>query len=344
MSQPDVGAPSSPRKRLISIAIPVLNEASNVERAYEAVTRVMEEELGDYDYEIVFTDNHSADETFEILMALGSRDSRVRAVRFSKNFGYQNSILTGYALCRGDAAVQLDCDLQDPPELIPEFVREWEAGSRVVYGVRRSRAEGPVITLLRRVFYRGLGRLSEDPLPTDAGDFRLLDRLVIDQLVHLTDPNPYLRGSIAWIGYGQKGIEYDRRARLSGRSNFSGAQLASLAIDGLLAHSALPLRFAAYVGVGTGVVALLGGIGYLVGRFWLGQDWPAGFATLAFLVLTSLSVNAIFLGLIGEYLSRIYVQLKGRPLTIIEESVNVPGSPRSFRPGGSVQGAGPRPG
>jgi dolichol-phosphate mannosyltransferase len=307
MSQPDVGAPSSPRKRLISIAIPVLNEASNVERAYEAVTRVMEEELGDYDYEIVFTDNHSADETFEILMALGSRDSRVRAVRFSKNFGYQNSILTGYALCRGDAAVQLDCDLQDPPELIPEFV-------------------------------------SEDPLPTDAGDFRLLDRLVIDQLVHLTDPNPYLRGSIAWIGYGQKGIEYDRRARLSGRSNFSGAQLASLAIDGLLAHSALPLRFAAYVGVGTGVVALLGGIGYLVGRFWLGQDWPAGFATLAFLVLTSLSVNAIFLGLIGEYLSRIYVQLKGRPLTIIEESVNVPGSPRSFRPGGSVQGAGPRPG
>ena len=330
-----MSAPDATRPRLLSVVLPVLNEGANIERAHREATRVMEWLAPRYDYEIGFTDNHSTDDSFAILDKLAARDPRVRVARFSRNFGYQNSILTGYALCRGDAAVQLDCDLQDPPDMIPELIESWEQGHRVVYGVRRSRAgsEGKALTAMRALFYRAMAGLSEDPLPIDAGDFRLIDRVVIDELVRLTDYNPYLRGSISWIGFQQTGIEYDRHAREAGETNFSASQLVSLAVDGLLAHSVLPLRLATYVGVATGVLALLGGVGFGVGRFAFGQAWPAGFATLALIMLFSLSLNAIFLGLIGEYLSRIFMQLKGRPLTIIEEARNLPEAPGSFRAG-----------
>ncbi|MBI4704853.1 MAG: glycosyltransferase family 2 protein [Deltaproteobacteria bacterium] len=307
-------------RKLLSIVVPVYQEELNVEPCYRALKAVLAE-LGErYDHEIVFTDNHSRDGTWAQVVALAARDERVRAFRFSRNFGFQRSIYTGYMLARGDAAVQIDCDLQDPPELIAEFVAKWEAGAKVVYGVRRSRPEGWLITLVRRAFYRLINRLSEDELPHDAGDFRLVDRQVLDVLRQIQDDRPYLRGTLATLGFVQRGIPYDRSARARGESKFSLRDLCALGLDGILSHSTVPLRLATYTGLVVSVLTSLGIVGYIVGKVLYGQSWPAGFATTTLLILLSLSLNALFLGVIGEYVGRIYQQVRRRPLTVIEES------------------------
>jgi glycosyltransferase involved in cell wall biosynthesis len=308
--------------KLLSIIVPVYNEEANVEPLYDAVNQTLERLADRYRWEFVFTDNCSTDCTFERLNRLAARDSRVRIYRFTRNFGFQRSILTGYRLARGDAAVQIDCDLQDPPELILEFVRLWEAGFKVVYGVRRSRPDPALLHMMRRVFYRVIARLSSDNLPVDAGDFRLIDRCVLDLLHLYRDENPYLRGYIGSLGYQQVGVPYDRSERKHGESSFRFGSLVDLAVDGIVSHSTLPLRLASVVGLGLSILATLAIAVYFL--LWLAHDksWPAGFATLAFLVLLSLALNAIFLGIIGEYLARIYSQVKPHPLTIVERMVD----------------------
>lgn len=307
---------------LVSIVCPVFNEEGNIFPLYDAVCRVFDGVKDRYDFEIVFTDNHSGDGTFAELTSLAAKDARVRVFRFSRNFGFQRSIYTGYTQARGAVAVQIDCDLQDPPELILEFLREWEAGNAVVYGVRRSRKEGFVITQVRKVFYRLIDFLSEDRLPLDAGDFRLVDRRVLDVLGRVHDESPYLRGTLASVGFQQKGVPYDRAARTHGESKFSIGDLFKLAFDGILAQSTVPLRLATYTGLGCSVVTFCGVIWFTVGKFFFGQNWPAGFALTTVLILFSLSINALFLGILGEYVGRIYRQVRQRPLTIIEHSID----------------------
>jgi len=309
-------------KKLLSIVVPVYNEAGNIEPLYEAVTTALEEIADDYDLELVFTDNHSDDATFEELEALAERDPRVRVFRFSRNFGFQRSILTGYQRCRGDAAVQIDCDLQDPPEVIVDFVREWEDGYKIVYGKREKRKEGFFITVTRKIFYRLIDALSEDRLPYDAGDFRLIDRQVLDELCKLRDHRPYLRGALATMGFEQRGVAYERAARTRGESKFSLKDLFGLALDGILSHSTVPLRVATYVGLLVSLLTFFGLLFYLVAKLAFGVDWPAGFATTAMLILLTLSLNSLFLGIIGEYLGRIFHQVRDRPLTIIETSID----------------------
>lgn len=307
---------------LISIVVPVYNEEPNILPFHDRVSRVTAE-LGDrYRFEFVFTDNHSTDRTFEILSALVETDPRVRAYRFSRNFGFQRSILTGYMQCRGIAAVQLDVDLQDPPELITEFIRIWEEGADVVYGVRIQRQEGRGITAARSLFYRIIDLLSEEKLPVDAGDFRLISRRIIDLLCSYPDATPYLRGTIATLGFRQVGVPYKRSARERGESKFPFRKLLSLALDGILNHSTVPLRFGTYFGMVVSVLTLVMMVGYAVGRLVFGQAWPAGFTTLAALILISISINAMLLGIIGEYLGRMYRQQRAGPVSIIERSVD----------------------
>ncbi len=318
-----MNAPGDPGgRKLISIVVPVYNEQGNIDRLHEAVTAILKQVADRYDYEFVFTDNHSSDDTFFELARLAERDPKVRAFRFSRNFGFQRSILTAYRKARGDAAIQLDCDLQDPPELLLDFIREWEAGFKVVYGVRRSRKEGFLITLARKMFYRIIDLLSEDELPYDAGDFRLVDRVALDQLLLQDDYKPYIRGALATMGFDQKGIPYDRSARTLGESKFKLRDLFALAIDGILSHSTVPLRAATYTGLLVSALTFLALVGYVVGSVLFRKDWPAGFATLVLLILLSLSLNALFLGIIGEYLGRIYHQVRHRPLTIVERAID----------------------
>jgi len=243
--------------KFLSIIVPVYNEEANVEPLYEAVNRVLHPIADRYRWEFIFTDNCSSDRTFECLDRIASRDPRVRVYRFTRNFGFQRSILTGYRLARGDAAVQIDADLQDPPELIIDFVKLWEAGYEVVYGVRRSRPEPVVLRAMRRIFYRLIAWLSNDDLPVDVGDFRLVDRRVLDLLHLYRDENPYLRGYIASLGYRQVGITYDRAKRERGKTSFGLGSLVKLALDGIVSHSTLPLRLARFVGVALSALAIL---------------------------------------------------------------------------------------
>ena len=319
--------PSAIPRPLISIVVPVFNEQDNVNRLHVEVTKVMATLADRYDYEILFTDNCSTDRTFELIAELALVDRRIRALRFSRNFGFQRSVLTGLLNARGDAVIEIDCDLQDPPQLIPEFLHHWEAGNRVVYGIRRKREEGWFINNARKAFYRTINALSEVPLPNDAGDFRLVDRRVIEELRRQEDDQPYVRGAIAAVGFRQIGIPYDRDARLKGKSNFSWGDLCTLAIDGLLNHSIVPLRLATFTGIIVSILTLLGSFAFFFGKLFLGRDWPAGFATLIIVVLLSLSLNTVFLGIIGEYLGRVYRQVKKRPLTIIAERIDPDGEP-----------------
>jgi len=307
---------------LISLVVPVFNEEANIGPFYQAVVAVTQELEPAYRFEFVFTDNHSADRTFALLKALTEKDSRVHAYRFSRNFGFQRSIMTGYARARGDAAIQLDVDLQDPPELIARFLEEWQGGADVVYGVRVKRQESWIVNMQRVVFYRLLDRLSEDKIPVDAGDFRLISRRVIDLLKSFEDARPYLRGTIATLGFNQIGIDYNRGARKRGATKFSLYENVMLALDGIVNQSVVPLRAATYVGIGVSFATVLAIFGYLIAYYTVGFRAPAGFTTITTLILGSLSINAMLLGILGEYIGRMYLQMKKRPLSIVERELH----------------------
>ncbi|HEY0760331.1 MAG TPA: glycosyltransferase family 2 protein [Acidisarcina sp.] len=311
-------------KPLISIVVPVFNEEVNIFPFYEALVPITQQLRSECDFEFVFTDNHSTDRTPVLLRELARKDPRVRAYRFSRNFGYQRSIMTGYAKAKGAAAVQLDCDLQDPPELLGEFLRIWrDEGADVVYGVRVKRQESWSNQMSRVVFYRLIDKLSEDKIPVDAGDFRLISRRVIDLLKEYEDPQPYLRGTIAAMGFKQVGVPYHRNARTRGESKFSFSKMVALALDGILNHSTVPLRFSTFFGLLVSLLTFLLVLGYTAFKLLTKAQWPAGFTTLVAIQLGSLSINAMFLGIIGEYLGRLYTASRRRPLTIIEDVIHL---------------------
>ena len=310
-----------PPRPLVSILVPVLNEEATVEHCYRTVKAILAD-LPGYDHEIVFSDNRSTDATFPILRGIAAADPRVRVIRLARNYGYQRSLLIGYKKVTGDCAIQIDCDLQDPPELIPEMLEKWREGHQVVYGIRRSLRDGAVTSLARRGFYRVMNRLSGDVLPTDVGEFRLVDRRILDELRRVDDTSPYLRGLIGAMGFDQTGILYDRRERIAGRSKFPLKPMIALAMDGLLNHSLLPLRIASVVGLLVGSFTFLMIFAYLIARLTFGSSWPGGFATTTLLLLSSITLNSLFLGIIGEYLGRIFMQSKHQPNPLIDTYLN----------------------
>jgi glycosyltransferase involved in cell wall biosynthesis len=305
---------------LVSLVVPVFNEEDNVVPFYADVRRVIDPLASRFNFEFVFTDNHSTDRTPELLRELARTDPRIRAYRLSRNFGYQRSILTAYLKCSGDAAIQLDCDLQDPSDMIVQFLDRWQEGYDVVYGTRVSRLESWKWSLARKVFYWLVDFLSEDPIPLDAGDFRLVSRRVIEELRRIDDTRPYLRGTIATLGFNQLGISYNRGAR--GASKFSIYDNVMLALDGIINQSVVPLRVATYVGLSVSFATILAIFGYLVAHFTVGFRAPAGFTTITVLILGSLSINAMLLGILGEYLGRMYLQMKRKSLSIVERELH----------------------
>lgn len=317
---------NSSNQQLISIVVPVYNERENIDSFFARVVPILESLNPEFDYEIVVTDNCSTDGTFDRLLEIAERNRRVTVFRFSRNFGYQKSILTGLLKAHGAAAIQLDCDLQDPPELIPEFLRLWKDGNQVVYGIRKKRQEGFLITGIRKLFYCLINAISNEELPADAGDFRLMDRKILEELRKFNDDRPYIRGTIASLGFRQIGIPYERAERTNGESKFSVLELFALAGDGILNHSLVPLRLATYTGLLLSFTSLTLMLGYIVAKLVFQLEWPGGFTTLIVAILFSFGMLSVFLGIIGEYVGRIHQQLKDRPITIIEQSVNARGS------------------
>ncbi len=307
------------RKKLVSIIVPVFNEVENIDPLLERLDPVSNSLADRYAFEYVFVDDGSDDGTFELLARRATENRRIRVLSFSRNFGFQRAIITGLLECRGDAAIQIDADLQDPPELFPEFLEQWEAGNDVVYGVRRGREEGRLQNFSRKAFYRVINALSEDHLPLDAGDFRLVSRRVIEALDEVDDYHPYLRGAIASFGFDQVGVTYDRSARKRGESKLKLRKLISLGTDGILFHSVIPLRIAMWVGLIMTTIMLFGIGTYIYGKTVLNDQLPPGLATTVVLIMTGIILNALFLGIIGAYVGRIYQQVKRRPFTIISE-------------------------
>ncbi|MBQ4854720.1 glycosyltransferase [Rhodanobacter sp. B2A1Ga4] len=306
---------------LISITIPVLNEALNLDALYARLEALGTRMADRCNLEFVFTDNHSSDATWEKLAVLARRDPRVRAVRFSKNFGFQRSILANYMHTRGAAVLQLDADLQDPPELLEQFFALWKQGFHVIYGVRHSRPEGFLLRRFRRLGYWVIDKISEHPVPREAGDFRLLDRKVITALTRFRSSEPYLRGIIASMGFNQRGIPYDRAARQAGSSKFGLGQLIRLGLTGVFNHSVVPLRIASVTGMLILGLSVLGAIYYFFLKLFH-PELPRGLASVHILILFGIGFQSLLLGILGEYLLRIYKILRHEPVAIIEESLN----------------------
>jgi dolichol-phosphate mannosyltransferase len=307
---------------LISISIPVYNEEGNITALYQRLDALATAMADECNLEFVFTDNSSTDNTWPMLEALAVHDRRIRAIRFSKNFGFQRSILANYMHTRGDAVLQIDADLQDPPELLREFLALWRQGYHVVYGIRRSRPEGRFIHAFRKIGYWFIDRISEHPIPRNAGDFRLVDRKVIDALQEQRSAEPYLRGLIAGMGFKQIGVTYDRYARVAGTSKFGVAQLIRLGLTGVFNHSLVPLRLATVAGIVILSLSAAGTLYYLVLKL-LFPDFPRGLASLHILILFGIGFQSLLLGILGEYLLRIYRILRREPIAIIQDSLNL---------------------
>ncbi|MBB6309042.1 glycosyltransferase family 2 protein [Xanthobacter tagetidis] len=305
-------------RKLITFCIPVYNESANIERLIARLQSTAASLAARYDFEFLFTDNSSEDDTVAKLKAAAVSEPRIRVIRLSRNFGFQKSILTNYLNARGDALIQLDADLQDPPEMAADFLALWERGYKVVYGIRRKRLESHLMQRLRKAGYAFISNLSDEPIPLDAGDFRLIDRVIVEALQEYNDYAPYLRGAIATLGYPQIGIEYDRAQREAGKSNFGIREVIKLGMDGLFSTSMVPLRLATWVGVIALAVSVLAIPVYVIARY-TNPSFPAGFASIYIFILISMGVNALLLGVFGEYIGRIFRNTRGGPMTIVQE-------------------------
>lgn len=306
--------------KLVSLVVPVYNEAEVIGEMYRRLTSVASA-LPDLEYELVVVDDGSRDTGYAALRALAQSDPRLRVLKLSRNFGHQTAITAGIDVARGDAIVVIDADLQDPPEVIPEMVVRWREGFDVVYGVRAKRSGETMVKLATAsVFYRILDRMTNISIPVDAGDFRLLSRRAADQLCAMREKDRFVRGLISWIGFRQIGVLYQREARFAGETKYPFRKMLKFAIDGLTSFSTIPLKLATWLGYFASALAFL----YLASVFvqkWLGRT-VEGWATIMVAVLFMGGVQLICLGIMGEYIGRIFTEAKQRPLYVVEEFVN----------------------
>ncbi len=306
----------------ISVVTGVYNEEETVRDVYEVIKKVFSGLSETYDYEHIFMDNCSTDETVSILKEIASRDKRVKILAYSRNFGPQRSGMVGYRYACGDAVIVYEGNLKDPPELIPTFVKYWEDGYDVVYGVREKTSDMFLISFMRKAFYRIVNALSGEKLPLDAGGFRLVSRKVVDELVKLDDHNPYIRGLIASIGFEQIGIPYARRARPKGASKSNLGYLIDFAINAVISYSIAPMRLCTYTGLGLSLLSFLTALIYIILKFTVaGAQIPAVAAVIIMVLLFS-GVQLFFLGVIGEYVGAIHSQVRRKPSVIIKEKIN----------------------
>jgi dolichol-phosphate mannosyltransferase len=303
---------------LVSVSAPVLNEEEILETFYGRVR----DALDGFDWELVLVDDGSTDGTPELLAELADRDPRVRVIEFSRNFGYQAAVAAGLDHCRGDVVVTIDADLQDPPELIPELIAEWSHGADVVYAVRRERkGETRIKIVTARWFSKLFTRLAELDIPTNVGDFRLLDRRAVSALRRMPERNRFMRGMTVWVGFQQSSVPYDRDPRYAGDTRYRWRTLLKISLDAISSFSHVPLQIATLLGFAVSFIAFLGIPYVIVSRIF--DVYVEGLSSILFAILFLGGVQLITLGIIGEYISRIYDEVKGRPLYLVRARHNV---------------------
>lgn len=302
----------------ISAIIPSYNEQENVGLMYERMSKVLSK-ISD-DYEIIYVNDCSRDETLLRIKALAEKDKHVKYVSFSRNFGHQIAVSAGLDVCQGDAVVIIDGDLQDPPELIEQMYEKYNEGYKVVYARRTSRdGETWFKKFTAKMFYRILASMTSIDIPVDVGDFRLIDKVIVKHLRNMPEKSKYIRGQISWIGYKQTFVDYHRDARIYGTTNYPLKKMLRFALDGITAFSDKPLKIASGLGIFSAIVSLLALVYALVSHFCF-NNTITGWTSLILSVLFIGGVQLITIGIIGEYIARINNDVRNRPLYIVEES------------------------
>jgi glycosyltransferase involved in cell wall biosynthesis len=307
----------------LSVIIPIFNEAPVIDELDRRLREVMGRlEASVRSWEVLFIDDGSRDTSLQMLRAMAQTERRFKVVSFARNFGHQMAITAGTDMAEGDAVVIMDADLQDPPEVVLEMIDRWREGFDVVYGVRRSRAgETAFKRATAAIFYRLLNSMLGVSIPVDAGDFRLISRPVVLTLRALRERHRFVRGMVAWVGFKQSALYYDREARFAGETKYPLSKMLRVALDAITSFSVLPLRMSTWLGVGAGLVAIAYALFAIYVRVYLSSVVP-GWTTIMIAVALGTSAQLFMTGVLGEYVGRIYEELKRRPLYITAEKVN----------------------
>lgn len=312
----------------LSVVVPCMNEELVIAETANRLVAVFES--AQISFELVFVDDGSKDRTPAILRDLQAGDSRVRVVRLSRNFGHQVAITAGVEHASGDAVAVIDADLQDPPEVLLEFLNKWLEGYDVVYGVRTFReGESAFKTGTAKLFYRLIGRLSETEIPLDTGDFRLMDRRVVDSLLSMPERDRFVRGMVSWLGFSQVAVPYRRAARFAGETKYPLLKMIKFAIDGIVSFSTVPLRVATWLGFLASGISVLGIAVVLLERYFHVLGLVRGWSSTVIAVLFIGGVQLVCMGIIGEYVGRIYGEAKRRPLYIVRERIGFDSKPNA---------------
>lgn len=316
---------SSTARKLLSVVVPAFNEQEVLPQTFARLTAVGQRLLADgMSYELIFVNDGSLDSTGDILNAFAAADPHVRAVHLTRNFGHQAALTAGLTLAGGDVIAVMDCDLQDPPELLPQFLAHWREGFQVIFAIRKKRKEWAGPRLAYWAFYRLLAAISDLPIPLDSGDFCVMDRHALDLLNSLPERQRFVRGLRTWIGLRQTGITYERDARQAGRPAYTLKGLMRLAMDGLVSFSSVPLRWVTRLGLLSALAAVVLGMIVVIARTFIpgsAARFPWGWSSTACLILVTSSIQLLSLGVIGEYLARIFLEVKGRPTFLIANIV-----------------------
>ncbi len=305
---------------LLSIIVPVYNEEKNIPELLKRLNPI----LSKYNFELIFVDDGSTDASAQIIKNLAKKDKKIKLISFQRNFGHQMALSCGYKHAKGDCVISLDADLQDPPEVIDKMIKKWQEGYEVVYGQRLDRQTDSFFKKTTAdLFYKLMNALSDVPIPQHVADFRLLDKKVVSFLNSLPEKARFLRGLVAWPGFKSTIVKYKREKRFTGKTHYTLSKMINFALDGIIAFSVKPLRLAIYLGFLVAFLGFLGIIYAIVGKFLFPEHWVTGWTALFVGIMFLGGVQLITIGIMGEYIGKIYQQVKNRPLYVIKETVNL---------------------
>jgi glycosyltransferase involved in cell wall biosynthesis len=304
--------------KLISIIVPVFNEEDNINVLYERVRQVVK----DYEYEIIFVNDGSKDKTEMLVNRICEQDKNVKLINFARNFGHQIAITAGMDYCKGDAVIVIDADLQDPPEMIPKLIEKYNEGYHVVYAVRKKRkGETLFKKATAKIFYRLLKSITDIDIPVDTGDFRLISREVCDVLKSMKEKNRFVRGLVSWVGFNQIGIEYVRDERYAGETKYPLKKMIKFSLDGISSFSTKPLKLSISLGFIMTIIAFIYAIYAIINKLFF-NGVQSGWTSIIVLIILIGGIQMIMLGIVGEYIARIFDESKQRPLYVVRSVVN----------------------
>lgn len=304
------------KEKLISLVVCCYNEQENIQTFYNKIKEVFNEIS--YPYEIIFVDDGSKDNTYYNLSILNKVDPNVKVVSLSRNFGKEIALSAGLAFAKGNAVIPMDVDLQDPPEVIPQFIKKWEEGYDVVYGIRSKRENEPALKkFFAFLFYKLISGITKINIPQNTGDFRLMDKKVVSEINKLPERHRFMKGLFSWIGFNQVGIYYIRPGRKKGQSKFNFIKLLNLALEGITSFTVAPLRLATLLGIGISIMAFVYGLFVIIRTLEFGNAVPGYSSTLAIILFLG-GIQLFTIGIIGEYLGKIFNETKQRPLYVVK--------------------------